>query len=81
MPSNQTNNARTNNTARMFRDDPDSLLAKYVLSLTAKEQNNRKLEEHLEKIRKFSGKPPTEVITFVLGRNLHQGELDSLPAH
>ena len=50
----------------MFGVDPDNLLVKYVLSQTTREQNNRKLQEHLDKLRKFGGKPPIEVVTFVL---------------
>ena len=66
MLSNQTNNPRENTSARMFGVDPDNLLVKYVLSQTTREQNNRKLQEHLDKLRKFGGKPPIEVVTFVL---------------
>ena len=61
MLSNQINNPRTNKSAQMFSDDPDKMLLKYVLSRTTKEQNNRKLREHLEKLRKFGGRLPKKL--------------------
>lgn len=53
----QTNNRRTDNSAQMFNNDPDKMILRYVLSQTAIEQNNRKLQEHLEKLRKYGGRP------------------------
>lgn len=61
MISNQNRNLGIINSAQMFSDDPDKMLLQYVLSQTAREQNNRKLQEHLEKIRKFGGRPPRVV--------------------
>ncbi len=61
MLSNQTYNPRTNNSARMFSDDPDKMLLKYVLSQTVREQNNRKLQEHLEKLGKIGCRLPKEL--------------------
>lgn len=60
MLSNQTNITPTNIIARLFSDDPDKILLKYVLSQAAREQNRRKLQEHLKKLRKFGGRPPKE---------------------
>ena len=58
MLSNQSNITPANIIARLFSDDPDRILLKYVLSQAAREQNNRKLEEHLKKLRKSGGRLP-----------------------
>jgi len=60
MISNQTNTTPTNIIARLFSDDPDKILLKYVLSQAAREQNNRKLQDHLKKLKKFGGRLPKE---------------------
>lgn len=73
MISNQNRDLRIINSAQMFSDDPDKMLLQYVLSQSAREQNNRKLQEHLEKIRKFGGRPP-RVVEYV--RNWQRRESD-----
>lgn len=60
MLSNQINITPTNIIARLFSDDPDKILLKYVLSQAAREQNKRKLQEHLKKLRKLGGRFPKE---------------------
>lgn len=77
MLSNQTSNPRTTNPAQMFSDDPDNMLLKYVLSQTAREQNNRKLQEHLEKVRKFGGRPP-RVLEYVQKWQRRESDLREL---
>lgn len=71
--SNQSIDPSTTESAQMFSDDPDKMLLKYFLSQTAKVQNNRKLQEHLEKIRKFGGRPP-RVVQYV--QNWHRRASD-----
>lgn len=58
--SRQTHSPPANMPERVPGDDPARILHKYILSQTARNQNSRKLKEHLEKIKKYGGKLPKE---------------------
>ncbi len=77
MLSNQTINPKTIKSAQMFSDDQDNMLLKYVLFQTAREQNNRKLQEHLDKVRKFNGRPP-RVLEYVQNWQRRESDLGEL---
>jgi len=55
MLSNQTNNPQPNKSARMLNDNADKLMLTYVLWHSVREQNNRKLQEHLKMLVKIRG--------------------------
>ncbi len=57
---NQTNTPRTIKSARISSDDSDKMLLKFFLSQAAREQNNRKLQQHLQKLKKHGGRLPKE---------------------
>ena len=77
MLSSQKINVSTINSAQAFNDDPDKMLVEYVLSQSAIEQNNRKLQEHLEKIRKFGGRPQ-RVVEYVQKWRRRESDLRAL---
>lgn len=61
MLANQETNPQKNNPARTLNDVADKMLLTFILWQSAREQNNRKLQEHLEKLKKYGGLPPKKL--------------------